>query len=548
MLYREISRILGSYLFFLACALCVPLLVSIYYQHFDAPQLHPQPHSTQAFVLSIVLCLGMAFGFRLAGRSAKGQLFRREALLLVVIIWFVTAAVGALPFYLSGTLSNPIDAYFEAMSGLTTTGASVMHPKNFDPYTGAEIPYTQIISTFYDIDYTFYGTIDPVLDPITGQPILTGIEAVGKGLLFWRSFMQWLGGMGIVVLFVAVLPALGVGGKMLYQAEVPGPAKDAVTPRIKETASWLWRVYLGFTIAEILLLRFFHPGLPYFDAACITFANLSTGGFTVTNSGIASYSSPAVEWIIIAFMLIGSTNFSLYFHCLRGRFFRLYEPEFITYYISVFLGCIFVVYHLLGSQITLLTGETLDVTTGEAVRHGCFHLISAQTSTGFACSNYDTWPWVNQVLMLIMMFVGSMAGSTGGGIKIMRHFLAFRIVQDRVIRIFRPETIRTFRVGQWEVDQNVAQTILSYYLIVIALSAVGTFILTLDNIDPETALGVNTCMINNIGMAFRMAAPTGSFAFLSPLAKVISILWMVLGRLEFFAVLVVLMPEFWRHK
>jgi trk system potassium uptake protein TrkH len=548
MLYREIFRILSSYLFVFAAVLLLPTGVSLYYEHYLPASAHPQPHSTFAFAATIAVCVTLAAYLRWLGRNAKKQLFRRESLLLVVIIWFITAFIGALPFSFSGTLKNPLDAYFEAMSGLTTTGATVLHAKNYDPYSGNEIPHRKILSSFYNTQYQFYGTVQPVRDPVTGQSVLTGIEAVSKGLLFWRSLMQWLGGMGIVVLFVAVLPALGVGGKMLYQAEVPGPAKDAVTPRIKETASWLWRVYLAFTLGQIALLKFADPALPLFDATCITFSNLSTGGFSVRNAGIAAYNNASIEWVILLFMLVGSTNFALYFHCLRGRFYRLYEPEFLIYYLSLFVGCAIITSNLIGQPVQLLTGERTVLGLADAIRYGCFHLISAQTSTGYATVNYDVWPWINQVVMLLVMFVGSMSGSTGGGIKIIRHFMVFRIIQNRTIRIFRPETISRFRIGRFEIDSNVSETVLSFYLIVLVLAALGTLLFTLDGIDPETGLAVNACMINNIGMAFRMAGPTESFAFLTPLAKVVSILWMVLGRLEFFAVLVVLTPEFWKSK
>lgn len=548
MLYAEIARILSRYLCFLACTLCVPLAVAVYFQFGVPASAHPQPHTTGAFLGSIATCLLLAGGFFLWGRKGKGVLYRRESLLLVVVIWFISAFVGALPFYYSQTLSHPLDAYFEAMSGLTTTGATVMQAKEYSPLTGEELPIERVISLFHETEYRYYGTLSPVRDPVTGEEWLRGVEGVSRALLFWRSFMQWLGGMGIVVLFVAVLPALGVGGKMLYQAEVPGPTKDAVTPRVKETASWLWRVYMGLTLLEVVLLKAAEIQLPWFDAICLTFSNLSTGGFSVRNEGIAAYHSGALEWVVILFMLVGSTNFSLYFHCLRGRFFRLFEVEFLLYYASVILGALLVTWYVVGETAFFLNGEERVLGWWEGWRQGCFHLISAQTSTGFSTVNYDAWPFVVQVVLFIVMFVGSMSGSTGGGIKIIRHYMVFKIISHRIVRIFRPDTVRVFRVGQWEMDSNVAQTVLSFYLIVITLCVGGTLLLTMDGVDPETALGLNGCMVNNIGMAFRMAGPTESFAFLSPFGKVLSMIWMVLGRLEFFAVLVVLIPDFWKAR
>lgn len=549
LLYREIGRILSIYLYALALVLVLPLGVALYYQFHVDPAAHPQPHSSIAFALSCLICAGSGLLLHVAGgRKATGRYYKREALALVVSIWFVTAFIGGLPFYLGGVFDSFIDAYFEAMSGLTTTGATVMHAKNFDLSTGLEIPVHRVFSDLYQIAYTFYGTIDPVRDPNTGEVLYTGVEAVGKALLFWRSFMQWLGGMGIVVLFVAILPALGVGGKSLYQAEVPGPTKDTLVPRIKETAGLLWKLYLGFSIAEVLMLLGTNSQMPLFDAICITFSNLSTGGFAVRNASIGAYYSAATEWVVILFMLVGSINFALYFQCLRGKIYRLFEPEFLVFFAVIFFSCYLSVWNLVGTPEYPLEGSSRGVySLTESIRYGCFQSISAQTSTGFSTANYDKWPFINQVQMLLVMYIGAMAGSTGGGIKIMRHIMLFRLAQFRVESIFRPQIVRQFRIGNREISQESAFTVLVYFLIVAALSVLLTLILALDGVDPETALATTTCMINNIGIAFRMGGPTESFAFLSPMSKLLSALFMVLGRLEFFAVLVVLTPNFWRE-
>lgn len=547
MLFHAISRVLGQYLFFLAVLLLLPLTLSIYHEYLLAPELHPQPYSTWAFFYSSIICTGLAVFFWVLGRKSEGPLFRREALAIVGIIWFITAVIAGMPFYFSGTFDDPVDCYFEAMSGLTTTGATVMHPKVYDPVTGAEIMHEVKATWGWSDPYTFYGTIKPVKDA-SGEELYSGIEAVSKAVLFWRSFLQWLGGMGIVVLFVAVLPALGVGGKVLFQAEVPGPTKDAVTPRIKETASILWKLYLGLSCLEVALLMISNHSLSWFDALCITFSNLSTGGFSVRNNSIASYQSASTEWIVIAFMLLGSINFSLYFQCLKGKIYRLFEPELLAYLVSVVLGCGLVIYFLKDTNMQVLTGEEGTLSLAERIRYACFHLISAQTSTGFATVNYNYWPMSLQVLLLMVMFIGSMSGSTGGGIKIIRHYMLLRIAQNKVESIFRPETVRALRIGKQEVDQDVAYTVLTFFFIVISFAVLGTFLLVLDGVDPETSLSVNACMINNIGIAFRVAGPTSSFAFLSTFGKLLSSVLMVMGRLEFFALLIVFVPAFWKGK
>ena len=340
---------------------------------------------------------------------------------------------------------------------------------------------------------------------------------------------------------------MGVGGKVLFQAEVPGPVKEAITPRVKETASLLWKLYLGFTLAEVVLLMWTNTEMELFDAVTITLSNLSTGGFSTRNASIGAFDSPATEWVIILFMLIGSINFALYFYCLRGKFYRLYEPEFILYLTLLLIFSSIVTWNLVGTEKLLLAGGEGEFTWAESFRYGFFHLISAQTSTGFVTSDFDKWPYVNQAMLLTVMYLGSMSGSTGGGIKIVRHYMLFRIAQDKVESIFRPERVRRFRIGGKMVDSNTAITVLTFFLIVAFLAVLGTLLLALNGVDLETSLTVTTCMLNNIGLAFRMAGPTESFAFLPVFAKILSCFWMVLGRLEFYAVLVILIPAFWRE-
>ncbi len=543
MAYRDIAKILGVYLFFLAGALLVPLGVACYYEFLASAQEHPQPHSFFAFLYTIFFCLGLALVFYYWGKGATGKVFRREGLILVGGIWFITAAIGGMPYVLSGTLDRPIDAYFEAISGLTTTGASVMQAKQYDEVTGKEIPYTVNISG--DNTYCFYGTIAPVISRETGEVLLTGVEAVSKAILFWRSFTQWLGGMGIVVLFVAILPALGVGGKVLFQAEVPGPNKDAFTPRIKETAGVLWVIYVTLTALQVIFLLGTNDKMTLFQAVTVSFSTLSTGGFSIHNASIGFYDSPITEWIIIIFMVLGGVNFTLYFHCIRGKFFRLFDAEFILYLIILLCGSGLVAYFLLGTRIELLTGGGDIFSSWDTFRYACFQMVSAQTSTGFATANFAVWPHVNVFFMEIVMFIGAMAGSTGGGIKVIRHYMCFKTVVQRVENIFRPETIRKVMIGGGVVDTKVQLTVLSFFLIVVGLSIFGSILFVLTGMDAETAISVNTCMINNIGLAFGMAGPTESFAFLTTFAKVLAVFWMVLGRLEFFALLILFYPRFW---
>lgn len=549
MLYKDICKILTYFVLGITAALAIPLLLAGYYEFIALPTAHPQPHTTLAFLKTILICLATAGVLWGVGRKAKGVLYRREGIAIVVIIWLGIPILAALPFLISNTLKNPYAAYFEAVSGLTTTGSTVMAAKHFDPETGKEVPIVAKVPGAVPSSYTYYGTIEPVRDQSTGQITHEGIEAVGKGLLFWRSFTQWLGGGGIVVLFIAVLPALGVGGKILFTTEMTGPLKGAFTPRIKETAIQMWKIYLGLTVVEIALLKFTNTHLGWFDTVTIAMASLSTGGFSVRNASIGAYNSAATEWTVIVCMLLGSINFSLYYNVLRGKFYRIYEPEFFLYAVVIFIGCFLTSWYLFGGEMQLLvgSGSVGHFDTHDAIRYGTFQLISSITSSGFTTANYDIWPYACQMLMLVVMFMGGMSGSTAGGIKMMRHYMLFRIGQNKVESLFQPETVRTFRVGSREVDSSSTLFVLCFFLIITAVSVLGIMLYIIDGCDLETATGLVACMVNCTGLSFRVAGPFGSCAFMSDFGLILSSLLMVLGRLEFFAILAMLVPAFWKQ-
>ena len=264
MIFKKIYQILGKHLTYLSIALCLPLAVAAYYQYIADPSEHPQPHSTFAFFLALIVCLALSQLLVFLGRQKVEQPFyRRESILIVVLIWIVTSIVSALPFYFSRTLTHPIDAYFEAISGLTTTGITMIASKAYDPTTNAEIPIHITNPHVPGKTYTYWGTVAPIRDPSTGLILYSGVEAVSKALLLWRSLLQWMGGIGIIVIFLTVLPALGVGGKFLYQIETTGPIKEGLTPRVRDTASRIWKLYLFFTLLQIVLLLFTNSQMPH---------------------------------------------------------------------------------------------------------------------------------------------------------------------------------------------------------------------------------------------------------------------------------------------
>lgn len=541
---REIAKLLSKYLLYLAFVILVPSLYACYLQFFDTT--HPQPHTAAAFGWTFFICIALAIGLRQFGKTASGQIYRRDGILLVVAIWLITCFIGALPFALSRTL-KPLDAYFEAMSGFTTTGATMLCPKAYSP-DGLEIPHHITNPHLPDNTYQFYGTVAPIRDPATGLILHSGIEAVGRAILLWRSLMQWIGGLGIVVIFLSVLPALQVGGKFLYQMEMTGPIKEGVNPRIKSTSGQLWMLYLVMTLFETLLLYITNIEMPIFDAVCIALSNISTGGFSVRNESIAAYQSSVTNWIVFFFMIAGSINFSLYFQAIRLKFKKLYTPDLLLFLGTALLGCLLVSIPLIGQRKVSLINPEGTYSIGSALYEGSFQALSVQTSTGFVTANYDQWPFVAQMFMLLLMFIGGMSGSTAGGIKTSRFYILFKIVQNRLESIYRPDSVRTLRIGSAEVDDKNALTVLAFFCIVAFFTVIGAVSLVIDGIDPETSLGLIACFLNNIGTAFRAAGPTESFAFLSPISKILAIFWMLLGRLEYYVMLLLLLPSFWKNR
>lgn len=547
MSYRDIARILGYNFLSFSFLLLIPLSLAIYYQFFALPESHPQPHSTYAFIDTFLFTFFLGAFCWLIGLKAPGNLFKKEAAAAVVIIWLTTPAVAALPFLFSGTLHSPVQAYFEAVSGLTTTGMSVFEAKKYNSETKVEDPIVIHQQDQLATTYTYYGTIRPVIDPQTGEALYQGIEAVSKAILFWRSFIQWIGGLGIIVLFITILPSLGISGKLLFQAEMTGPLKDAFVPRVAEAALQLWIIYFSLTLIEMALLTLTNDKLEWLDIVTISLSTLPGGGFSIRNASIGYYQNSSTEWIVAIFMAVGSTNFTVYYYAVRGKFYRIFKPELILYLCIMIASCCLAAWLLIGTQNYPLTGESPEeFTLSEAIRHGSFQIISSQTSTGFAIANYDKWPYAVQALMLILMFVGGMSGSTAGGIKVIRHYIFFYVARNRTESILSSEPIRQFRIGGQEIDSVTTTIVLSTMFIWIAASVLGTFLYILNGIDPGTSIGLVGCMVNNVGSAFGVAGPLNSCAFLSDFGLLLSSLLMIMGRLEFFAVLALLIPALWK--
>lgn len=542
--FTVIFRILGSILRYFSFLLAIPLLIGIICEF--APASYPQPPASLAFLLTILIAGSLSFLFQTLGKRSDGVLSRRESILLVCLLWFVVAGISSLPFIFSGVLSNPLDAYFEAMSSLTTTGASVLYPKSYDPLTGHEMAITLADPLNPLAKYTFFGTIEPLRDPQTGAVITCGTAALGTAMLFWRCFLQWIGGLGIVVMFLSVLPALSIGGKFLFETEMSGANKESLAPRVKETAAILWKLYIFLTGLQVLLLISTDRSLSFFEAVTTAFSTISTGGLPICDGSLSPHYRPGTILVISIFMIAGSINFSLYFHLMKGRLYRLYNSELGWFLFSLLCGCLIMSAILWKIPATHTASTTFSLK--DSLFYGSFQAISAQTSTGYQIASYDNWPFAAQALMIILVFIGGMAGSTCGGLKITRCITAFKLTAYRIRSFFHPSEVISLKIQHKEASEGIGMNVLSFFAVVALCALLGSFILVLDGIDPMTALATASCMLNNSGLAFGGIGSANSVAYLSPLAKVFSILWMAMGRLEFFSLIVLMVPSFWRTK
>lgn len=462
------------------------------------------------------LALGSAAWF--LTRGGGGFLGRREALLLVALSWLLGAGLAALPYWTwahlgSADADHPfrsaIDCYFESMSGLTTTGASV----------------------------------------------LTDIEAVPGSLLLWRSLTHWLGGLGIVVLFVAVLPGLGVGGKRLFNVEAPGPSPEGLQPHIRETARWLWYIYLGLTVAQIALLWSLTP-MDLFDSVCHTFGTMATGGFSTQNASIGAYhASIMVDIIVIVFMVLAGMNFSLFYKLRRGRPLEVLRDTELRVYLCVLAVAAVVVSAAVWwseAPIVLTTGEPVPSGAGEALRHGIFTAVSIQTTTGYVISDFDAWPFLAHAVLVGLMFIGGCSGSTAGGIKVIRVWVAMKILVAEIEHVFRPQVVRPMRLGRTIMDADLKLGTISYVLGVVVLFAAGSVaVMLLEQLNPASECGFTTAAtaaaatLFTIGPGLEQVGAVQNYGWMSGASKSVLSLLMVLGRLEVFAIIVLLSPRFW---
>lgn len=439
---------------------------------------------------AITLLVGQLLAL-LRPRGAKMQ--ARDGFAAVALSWIVLSLFGALPYVFSGVLPNYIDAVFETVSGFTTTGATV---------------------------FTF----------MEGQP---------RGILFWRSQTQWMGGVGVLVLALALIPKLGEGSVYLMRAESPGPIKSKLTPRVNDTAKILYSIYIGLTAAETVCLRL--AGMSWYDALLHAFTTISTGGFSPMNASIAAYNSLAVEWIIIVFMFLSGINFALLYFALCRNFRAVFESEELRSYtlMTVFASGLIVL------NLVIHAGWAMNL---ETVTDAVFQVVTLMTTTGYMTYDYVLWPTFSQVILILVMFAGACAGSTAGGIKQIRVVLLFKNLRREVRRILHPRQITTIQSDGERVDEPTLSGISLFFFAYILLLLVGTLVVAWDDVGFTAAFTASLTCISNVGPAFDILGPTSNFSMLSAFSKVILSVNMLLGRLEIMPLLLLLFPSLWKKR
>ncbi|MCG8688500.1 MAG: TrkH family potassium uptake protein [Desulfobacterales bacterium] len=477
-----ILRIIGILLFVLGLSMSVPLICSLYFK--DGAL------TGHATAMAITMAMGALLV--LASIKANDQTYinQKEGITVVALGWFGIGLFGALPFFMAPDFTSYTDAFFESVSGFTTTGSSIM----------------------------------------------TNIEGAAPSILLWRSLIQWLGGMGIIVLSLAILPFLGVGGIQLYKAEVPSPLPDKLTPRLSDSAKILWVVYAGMTIVLIVLL--YLGGMPLFESICHGLTTLPTGGFSPKNASIAHYNSAYFDYTITIFMLLAGINFSLHYQLLRGKPLAFWKDSECRFFLSV-----------VAVFTLIMTWNTWGPVYGsflQAFRFASFQVASIITTTGFATSDYEQFPGLSQAIIFFCMFMGASAGSTGGGMKCARILVCVKYFYRELFKLIHPRSISHIKVNNTLISEDLLRSIMGFLALYILVFVLATILLAAMGVDFITALGATASCIGNIGPGFGTVGPVENFAHLPQAGKWLLSWCMLAGRLEIYTVIILLVPEFWK--
>lgn len=479
MYYRLIIHSIGNILILLALIMIFPTIWSVIDRSADLT----------SFLLAIAITLATGLLMRLF--KPEGKFGRREGFVIVGIGWTLIVAFGALPLYFSGAVPSYVDAYFEIMSGFTTTGATV----------------------------------------------IGNVESIGRGIIFWRSLTNWLGGMGIIVLSLAIFALFG-GGASMFHAEVPSLIPEKIMPRLRNTAMTLWGIYTFFTLLQLIALNL--TGLSFFDSLIHSLSTMATGGFSSQSISIEAYNSVSVEMIITFFMILSGLNFSLYYRVVQRRSLKAIFTDFEARGFLMILGLATL---LIASS--LVVGLNLPIL--QALRYAVFQVVSICTTTGFSSNDFALWPPFAQVILFVLMFIGACAGSTAGGLKVARVILLFKYMKKQIMRVARPRVVIQAKLGEMHIQDSVVHEILAYFFIYVLLFVFGGIILTATGLDLTTSFSASAATLSNIGPGLAKVGPLSNYGFLSPVAKWVLSFLMLTGRLEIFTVLVLFSRSFWKR-
>lgn len=477
---RMVLYTVGTVIKIESALMVLPLIVSLIYKEACAVD----------FLISIGIALVLGFALTLIFKPGSKVIYAKEGFVIVALAWFVLSAVGALPFYLSREIPSYIDAFFETVSGFTTTGAS----------------------------------------------ILTDVEAMSKGLLFWRSFTHWVGGMGVLVFMLAIVPGVSDRSIHILRAEAPGPIVGKLVPKMKHTARILYVIYVAMTIIEIVFLL--AGKMPLFDSLLHAFGTAGTGGFGIKADGLASY-SPYLQWVVAIFMLLFGVNFNIYYFMLMKKFKTVIKSEELIAYILIVVASV--------GAITLNILPRFG-TFSESLRQAAFQVSAIITTTGYSTDDFNQWPTFSKTIILLLMFIGGCAGSTAGGFKVSRVVLIMKKVKRELQKLLHPRSVSVIRFEGKRIDEATMTSLGSYLGIYALFFCVFVFILGFENFDLESNISVVASCFNNIGPALGIAGPASSYAMYSPFSKVVLSLAMLLGRLEIFPLIITLSPSTWVKK
>ena len=474
-----ILNIIGHVMKYEIILLLIPFFVALFYGQGDA----------NAFLYTVLLMIPIAL-ILIKIKGKKNEIYAKEGFLTVGLAWIVISFFGALPFVFSGAIPSLVDAFFETSSGFTTTGAS----------------------------------------------ILTEIQSLPKGILFWRSFTHWVGGMGFLIFILALMPTFSGNTIHLLKAESPGPTPGKIVPKIKQTAKILYAIYFVLTLIETIFLK--SAGLSWYDSIIHALGTAGTGGFSNMNASVAAFNNPAVEWIITIFMLLFGVNFVLYFQLIRGNVKAFFKSEELKWYLIAVFASIIII------AVNIIPFNHGDVT--KSIRDSAFQVSSIVTTTGYATVNFNLWPTLSKVILIMLMFMGALAGSTGGGIKTIRIVIIFKAIRREIDKILHPRRVKSVKIDGNVVEEETISGVFLFIFAYIIISLIAIFIVSFDNFDVTTTVTSVIATLSNIGPGLEMVGPAGNFSAFSDLSKLVLSFCMLAGRLEIYPMLILFSPSLWK--